>query len=254
MLRNLGRLLGLSVALLISSSCSESGKDNPTCAAGSEGCACRSGGCDGNLECRSNLCVEGAAHGGSAGTAGTSATGGSTSGSGTGGSAPMGGSNAAGGSGAAGATAGGSSGGNQAGGGPGGNAGAGGSPCGDTMSDWQNCGACGRKCDNGGENCGKGSAPACCANGVCAPALSACFRESANFSTCAEACASAGETCVAKGCLIETTMTTWLGWADSVEDRCQNLGPAISASTGSCDLPFAWSGESSRRCCCTDTQ
>jgi hypothetical protein len=250
MLRSLGRLLGISIALLISSSCSESGKDAPTCTTGREGCPCRSGSCDGSLECRSNLCVEGPAQGGTAGIAGTEATGGSTSGSGTGGSAPMGGSSAAG------ATAGGSSGGGQAGKGaePGGNAGTSGSACGDTTSDWQNCGACGRKCDNGGKNCGTGSAPACCANGVCAPAFAPCFGEDAGFTTCADACASVGETCMAKGCLIETTMTTWLGWALSVEDRCQKLGTAITASTGSCDVPFAWTGEDLRRCCCTDTQ
>jgi hypothetical protein len=160
------------------------------------------------------------------------------------------------GSNAAGATAGGATGGrgsSQAGtgGGPSGNAGAGGSDCGDTMNDWQNCGACGRKCDNGGKNCGKGSAPACCADGVCAPAFAPCFGEDVSFTTCAGACASVGETCVAKGCLVETTMTTWLGWAP--QDRCENLGPANTVSTGACDVPFAWTGEDFRRCCCTDT-
>jgi hypothetical protein len=248
MLRNLGRLLGLSVALLISSSCSESGKDDPMCATGSEGCRCRSGSCDSGLECRSNLCVEGAAQGGSAGIAGTKATGGSTSGSGTGGNAPMAGSSAAG------TPAGGSSGGSQAGNGgdSGGNAGASGAACGDTMNDWQNCGACGRKCDNGGENCGTGSAPACCANGVCAPALASCFAESSGFSTCAKACESAGETCVAKGCLVEATMATWLGWG--LGSGCETLGIANTGSTGACDAPLTWTGEDYRRCCCTDTK
>lgn len=247
MLRSFGSLVGLSVALLIALSCSESSKDPNTCPAGSEGCPCRSGSCDSGLECRSNLCVQGAAQGGSAGIAGTKATGGTASGSSSGGGATLGG------SGTSGATAGDASGGNQpGGGGPGGNAGAGGFACGDTTSDWQNCGACGRKCDNGGKNCGKGTAPACCANGACAPAFAPCFGEDAGFTTCAEACASVGETCLAKGCLIETTMLTSLAW--DLADRCETLGPANTISTGACDTPFTWNGEGVRRCCCTDTQ
>jgi hypothetical protein len=129
----------------------------------------------------------------------------------------------------------------------------GGGTCGDTSSDWQNCGACGRTCDNGGQRCPAG---VCCATGACTPFFGPCFDETDGFTTCNQACASIGETCVARGCAgtTATNGTTWYAWALGNEDRCESLGP-INNEGQACDATFTWeTNEATKRCCCTDTR
>jgi hypothetical protein len=246
-----------------------------TCPAGSERCACYGNNtCDQGLECRSNLCVSastsiggstgagGSNSGGttsatSIGTGGTSSLAGSTS---TGGTAAAGGSVAAGGTSSVGGTkntggvtsAGGTktTGGNTSTGGSqsaGGTTGAGGATCGDTTSDWQNCGACGHVCANQGQGCGT----KCCVAGQCAPWFGPCFDASSGFKTCADACTSIGAVCRAGGC---NGQYTWYGWGALTESNCPNLIGAGATSTASCNSALPYSGESSTvRCCCGET-
>lgn len=238
MLRRVGSLVGLSVALLIALSCSESSKDPNTCRAGSEGCPCRSGSCDAGLECRSSLCVEGAAHGGSA-TGGSAGSKNDGAGSGNAGASTTGGVNG-GNAGTAGTTAGanmtGGTNGGVAGAGTGGSAGT----CNDTSSDPKNCGQCGRACQGD------------CKNGQCAPYPAGCFDGDDGFATCAAYCTSIGESCVTKGC---GSGTTQYGWAFGDGGECE-AGPGSAQETdpAACDAPIGFtSGYWILRCCCSDT-
>jgi hypothetical protein len=238
MLRSFGSLVGLSVALLIALSCSESSKDPNTCPTGSEGCPCRSGNCDAGLECRSSLCVEGAAHGGSAsgGSAGSKNGG---AGSGNAGASTTGGVN--GNAGTAGTTAGtnttGGTNGGVGGAGTGGSAGT----CNDTSSDPKNCGQCGHACQGD------------CKNGQCAPYPAGCFDGDDGFASCAAYCTSVGESCVAKGCGSGTTLYAWD--SDGGGECEAGTGTAEETHSAACDAPIEFGpGYWILRCCCTDTQ
>ena len=242
------------------------------------------GACSGGQRCGSD--GWGACECGTSGAGGTSGTGGTPPAGGSSGSDPVGGTSGAGGTpggggaqtagmggtaagagnsggsagfGAGTGGAGGAMGGTGATGGVGG-MGAAGGMCGDTTSDWQNCGACGRACDNGGEYCLEDPDPnsldlLCCTEGHCAPFWGPCFNEASGFANCDEACADVGETCVAAGCAIGANQLTWLLWADSVSERCPVLGVTQLTSSTACDSGFVWdNNDDVRRCCCTDTQ
>ena len=261
MLRATRVAIALVVGLGALMSCSDTGEDDAgDCAEGSEGCSCYGNGtCDGNLECIESRCqtAGGGGNGGSSGSAmggnaaGGQPTGGSAGIAAQGGSAgspqggasgnPTGGSAGQSGSGAVGGTSGAS-----------GAAGTAGQSCGDTSTDWENCGACRRRCDNGGTNCGLIGNDACCVNGQCTPAFGPCFREANGYTTCAQACASIGEACASGAC---GAGDTWLGWGLNSVDRCESLVTESVSSGGACDATFNWTTSNAiRRCCCTDTQ
>jgi len=224
------------------------GDQGDDCPVGSEGCPCRDGACDGALECRSSLCVEGG--GGTGGAAGSSA---GTSGTATGGGAGVG----VGGTGDSGGTGGSSSGGVPQGGvggtsgaggsgpppGGAGSGGSGGSTCSDTTSDPNNCGACGHVCES-----------SVCMNGQCTPYPGACFVEADGFTTCAAYCQSVGETCVFSGC--GGGSVTVYSWPSEDASLCPgNPGTANSRRQAPCDLALEFDpGAAFYRCCCTDTQ
>lgn len=257
MSRKLLMALILVGAGLLAASCGGD-DDDPACQ-GAEGCSCYGDStCDPGLECRSDRCVD-LSSGGSSGTGGSGNAGGSNNSGGTnvGGSGNASGSSNTGGNSAGGTNAGGSAtGGSEQTGGTGGSAGtagSGGAACGDTSSDWENCGACGRKCDNGGSLCPMEplGEPQCCVAGECAPAFGPCFVEDDGFENCSEACAGIGESCVAEGCSDET----WRGWGSSAEGECVQLVGAKRLVASACDEPLEWAGDSRIiRCCCTDTQ
>lgn len=239
MLRTFGRLLALSTALLLAASCSESGAGDSECSAGTEGCACRNGTCDAGLECRSSLCVEGTAHGGSAsgGSAGSKSGG---AGSGNAGASTTGGANG-GTTGTAGAAAGTNPTGGTNGGVGGVSSGGSAGTCNNTSSDPKNCGQCGHACQ--GE----------CKNGQCAPYPAGCFDGDDGFATCAAYCTSVGESCVAKGCGSGSTLYAW-AFGDGGECEA-GIGTAQETHTVACDATIDFSpGYWILRCCCTDTQ
>jgi hypothetical protein len=118
-----------------------------------------------------------------------------------------------------------------------------------------NCGACGHVCKNADPvwagNCPTGG---CCAAGKCGPFLGACITEHDGFTTCADYCASIGETCVQHGCYPGSV--TFDGWG--MANRCEMYSSAIdSFSTGACDAPIGLKDNTVvayARCCCTDTR
>jgi hypothetical protein len=215
-----------------------------TCPQGTERCPCYANStCNSGLTCASNTCVSLGGAGGTSGTggqAGTTGTGGASKG-GTGGGAATGGTNAAG----AGGTTTGGSGGSGTGGG-------GGSCAANTSTDPMNCGACGHVCKNANSVFG-GACPSagCCVNGACGPSPGACITQQSGFTTCANYCASIGETCVAQGCALSDV--TWDAWVTAM--RCESVfNPVQARDRGACDTPIAWDGTIvDVRCCCTDT-
>lgn len=242
MLRTFGRLLALSFALLLAASCSGSGAGDPECSAGTEDCACRNETCDGDLECRSSLCVKGAAQGGSAGSGSAGSQNGGAN-NGNAGASTVGGASS--GAGTAGATAGtNATGGTSGGVGSAGSAGmtsGGAATCNDTASDPKNCGQCGHACQGD------------CKNGQCAPYPAGCFDGDDGFATCAAYCSSIGETCVAKGCGSGTTL---YAWDSDGRGACEaGTGSAEETHSVACDAPIQFGpGYWILRCCCTDTQ
>ena len=255
---------------------SGSGGSTTTCTTGDEGCACYPNKtCNlSTLACLSSLCVSpggtggtpalggssgtgGAANGGAPGSGGVPASGGRsgsggvvTSGGslgtggaqgGTGGTTATGGAPKTGGVGAVGGTS--NTGGIQ---GSGGATGTGGTTCGDTTSDWHNCGSCGHVCANQGQSCGT----SCCVAGQCSNYWGPCFDGSSGFKTCAAACASVGAVCVAKGC---EGQYTWEGWGGATASNCPSLRGAGATSTATCDSTLPYTGESTTvRCCCVE--
>jgi hypothetical protein len=216
------------------------GSKSGSCAQGTERCPCYGNStCNPGLACMSDVCVS------SGGTGGTSASGGRGGTTGTGG---RGGASAGG---TGGVNAGGNGG---ATGGAGGQSGAGGSAsCGDTTSDWHNCGACGHACANQGQFCGT----SCCVAGVCAPFWGPCFAQSAGYTACAQACSSVGQTCVAQACTPTSATSngyTWLGWSTATASTSCSVPQAPeSVSTATCDTTLTWTGTNAvKRCCCTD--
>jgi len=192
------------------------GGGSSACPTGSESCACYGNGtCDADLECNAQLeCVVGSpSSGGTPGTGGSpAATGGTVSGSG-GSVVTTGGTSSA-------------SGGDTASGGS--------TSCGDTSSDWENCGECGRVCEG------------VCEDGQCA-ALVGCFEEDAGFTTCDEYCPSIGETCTEQ---CGVAATAWnqidLSWCENDEDPYSYVSK--------CDDPLPYSDNNAiYRCCCTDS-
>ena len=251
---------GLVLALATIASCTSSDDggggngDSSDCPEGSEGCLCLDGQCVGMLRCLSNRCVNDSASGGSAGAGGTT---GGASGTASGGNS---GTNVGGGAGSGAAPQGGTGGASGATGGSaqsgsgGTSGGAGSGSCGETASDWQNCGACGRVCDNGGERC----VGSCCASGQCAPSWSPCIEMADGFATCDAVCASAGEACSDSGCGAGSSMYTVLSWGDGFRERCDTFGTttdSLGGQFGPCDGNLVWDASHSfRRCCCTDTR
>jgi hypothetical protein len=186
--------------------------------------------------------------GGAAGSTGGTGTGGATGSAGAGGGpAGSGGTGAGGGAGRGGAGRGGAG-----GGGSGGSAGGG--MCGDTSSDWQNCGACGHACNNGGQ-CPNLVGAACCAAGKCAPGWGPCFTEASGFTSCDDACASIGETCAADQCGQTTTNGyTLIGWTAENAANCPlRQSPDYTPHNFACDTKWSWLAlPPNIRCCCTN--
>lgn len=206
--------LGGAGALAACSSSSSSEPNGSQCSDGTEGCPCFGNGtCNDGLACLSNLCV-------SQGSGGGSLTGGTT--------------------GSGGATTGGSSSGT---GGTGG--GTGGGSCGDTMSDPNNCGACGRVCDEPEFFCPPGTG--CCVDGQCVNTLIGCIRQEDEFSNCAQYCTSIGETCIAAGC----GGRTWTAYSEN-SMACENRQVSSTYGFMSCDEAPPWDDGIKVRCCCTD--
>jgi hypothetical protein len=205
------------------------GGSSQTCAQGTERCPCYgNGSCNSGLTCASNTCVSlggaggASGGGGQAGTIGSGATGGSSKG-GTGGTGTAG---------TGGAAAGGS-----------------GGSCTNTSTDPMNCGHVCKNADPvfGGECPTSG----CCVNGVCGPSPGTCITNQSGFTTCADYCASIGETCIQQGCPL--SKVTWEGYVDV--RTCQTIfNPEQARNTGPCDTPIGFNGTATAvRCCCTDT-
>jgi hypothetical protein len=181
------------------------------CIPGAENCECNMGSCLGGLQCISNICVQPRG----------------TSGDGDGDDDPTGDGD-----------------GDPTGDGDGDPTGDG-DPCGadelhcngnciDPMTDSNNCGSCGRKCnilnDIGG-----------CAEGVCAPSLTECIEAQDPIASCENVCASKGETCAKEGC--NTGTFFWYGSSSS----CENfLGGPISVDCSEPTEPLS----NYYRCCC----
>jgi hypothetical protein len=113
--------------------------------------------------------------------------------------------------------------------------------CGDTSSDPNNCGRCGRVCASG-----------TCSNGRCAPSLLGCFRESDGFATCDAFCQSRGTTCVNRGC---DGVYTWVSWGIGGNRDCEGGGsPPRNRGVEPCDRTLEWGTDSTfwRRCCCVE--
>ena len=204
-----------------------------SCAQGTEQCPCYGNGtCNPGLTCASNTCVS---LGGAGGASGGGGAIGGSNGGGSGGTSSAG---------AGGATGG--SGGTSTGG-------SGGSCVANTSTDPMNCGACGHVCKNADPVFG-GSCPTagCCVNGACGPAPGSCITQQNGFASCAEYCASIGETFVQRGCYPgNVTFEYW-----STADRCQSFYPSVDGfNIGTCDVTISWQpGVQFLRCCCTDTR
>jgi hypothetical protein len=161
-------------------------------------------------------------------------------------------------------------------------------PCADVDTDWQNCGACGRVCDNQGMDCPvdpDSGELQCCVAGECAPSWGECIIEGTrpqcdgstvggacsedrcasgcdggrSLLTCDEVCAEVGERCVADGCgeggftelrWVPPQGSSWSGCPFSIEIAVGE----VSGATGVCDAPLEWQETTVRRCCCTDSQ
>lgn len=223
-------VLTLGYAVLVVGACgggdeSPDGGDGDDCQTGSLNCECYDNStCNDGFTCTEGTCVNAAGSGGMPGGGSGGQASGGTTGTGASGGQGTGGD------------------------------GSGGESCGDTSNDWENCGTCGRVCSNGGDKCGEGSSPmmACCEGGQCSPYWGPCFRQE-DFVTCAEACASIGETCVADGCSSGTFGRTTVAWTNGTAANCETATNPHTGDNWSCDTTLTWETVAVRRCCCTDT-
>jgi len=229
------------------------GSSPASCSQGTERCPCFGNStCNSGLTCASNTCVSLGGAGGATGMGGTTGSGG-TGGSSKGGaggtdSAGTGGPSTAGAGGTSAAGTGGPAG--SGGGGAGG--GGGGGSCTNTSTDPQSCGTCGHVCKSADPTFGGCPMGGCCTAGKCGPYPGACITQPDGFTTCADYCASVGETCVEKGCVRGSV--TFESWSSA--DLCDSFfNPAPGFSTGACDSTIQWTSGTFRyiRCCCTDT-
>jgi hypothetical protein len=112
--------------------------------------------------------------------------------------------------------------------------------CGDTSSDPNNCGRCGRVCASGS-----------CSNGRCGPAFGECFAESAGFTTCDAFCQSRSQTCVHRGC---GGSVTWRSWGIGGLAECRVGDAPRNSGVTPCDRTLGWGDDSTfwRRCCCVE--
>jgi hypothetical protein len=118
--------------------------------------------------------------------------------------------------------------------------------CGDTESDWQNCGECGNRCLNLGQGCGT----SCCVAGRCSPGFGPCFMHSSGFTTCDAACVSIGATCVAGAC---AGQYTWFGWGPDTSSNCPTASGPERTASAACDVTLPWTAaDTTKRCCCAE--
>jgi hypothetical protein len=111
--------------------------------------------------------------------------------------------------------------------------------CGDTLSDPNNCGRCGRVCADGS-----------CVRGRCA-AYGACFRESDGITTCEAFCQSRGRTCDTRAC---DGAVTWISWGIGGNLECQRGTSPRNSGVEPCNRTLEWGDDSTswRRCCCAE--
>jgi hypothetical protein len=200
-------ILVVWLAAVTSTGCSSNDDDAGTCTQGELGCTClATGTCNGALACVNNQCVQT-----------TSGVGGSTAVTtvpGNGGSTTAGGSPGVGGTTATGTTS---------------------AACSNTLTDPNNCGKCGHVCKS-----------ETCSNGVCGASLGSCFSKLDGITTCAQACAAAGQTCVPLGCSDFTAM----GWGATT--NCLTGIQASTTFSGACSESVPVDRMGYVRCCCTD--
>jgi hypothetical protein len=189
----------LAALLLFAIACSNGSSGNSDCPAGAERCACYANAtCDAGLTCLSDRCVRPNGEGGVPGEDASPGQDGAIADSSTPPDAS----------------------------------------CGDTSSDPNNCGRCGRVCDGR------------CSNGRCA-AYGECFRETSGFTTCDAFCQSRGRTCDPLGC---NGASTWISWGTGNLAACEVGRAPRNSGVEPCDRTLGWGDGATfwRRCCCVE--
>lgn len=122
-------------------------------------------------------------------------------------------------------------------------------------SDASNCGECGHSCKGWGTT-------ARCIDWKCEPGLWPCIQPHQGIETCAEACASVGQTC-ATDAYCSDHVRVWLTVSgndnnpEATIETCEQLSGSSTSFTQSCDAPIDWDYVISGRtvlgvaCCCT---
>ena len=129
--------------------------------------------------------------------------------------------------------------------------------CINPLTDEQNCGTCGRTCE---EKLGlliEGG----CSQGECLPMFSPCVSEADGFTTCDDVCAGQGEACLSEAespyCHVVA-----MGWESDELEQCQVHDPGAAIGLGhiGCSDPLPFGGSCGFpdictyfACCCSQT-
>jgi hypothetical protein len=121
--------------------------------------------------------------------------------------------------------------------------------------DTANCGECGHSCEGWGTSNR-------CFHGACEPGVWPCIKPDQGLETCAQACASVGQTC-AVDAHCSGYVLIWMTHSANDEDpestieECERLVDGNTSFMQSCDDPIDWGYESFGKtvlgvaCCCT---
>jgi hypothetical protein len=122
--------------------------------------------------------------------------------------------------------------------------------CVNPNSDTNNCGQCGRTCWEGQMDLLEGG----CFQGECRPHYSECFTQADGFTTCAEVCASKGQTCRDKDDLLRCGNVA-RAWHDPDEfEICEaHLDGVGLNNLENCESPLPFDNYAYITCCCTQT-
>lgn len=129
--------------------------------------------------------------------------------------------------------------------------------CAILTADAANCGECGHQCNGWGTT-------RKCRNSQCEPAVWPCIKPDQGIDTCAQACASVGQTC-ATDAYCSNYVRVWMTTSandnnpEANIEACERLVDGNTSFTQECHDPIDWNYTSSGKtvlgvaCCCTQT-